>query len=353
MTAEHEATLEHNKHEQDPDPQALASEKKQVLIKGSALVLGVLVVQLGFILSYVGAFHAPTPHGVAVAVVAPATAAEQTVPKLNGVTGHPLQARAAADESTARTLITDREVYGALLLGPDGHDTLLVASAAGTSVTSALQQVLTQVDAAQQRTLTVTDIVPVNSGDNRGLSGFYLVVGWVVGGYLLATALAVAGSRPRKVHAVLRRLELIAAYSVVSGLGGAFIVEHLLDVYSAHYWELAALGALVVFATAAFTLAMQAVLDFIGIGLVILLFVVLGNPSAGGAYGTPLLPSFWAAIGPWLTPGAATEGVRSVMYFGGTGAAQPIWVLVGYAVIGVALTVGSAWFRTHRIRAVR
>jgi hypothetical protein len=36
------------------------------------LVIGVLLIQLGFVLSYVGAFHHPSPHQVPVAVVAPA-----------------------------------------------------------------------------------------------------------------------------------------------------------------------------------------------------------------------------------------------------------------------------------------
>jgi hypothetical protein len=36
------------------------------------LVLGGLLLQVGFVLSYVGVFHAPTPHDVPLAVVAPA-----------------------------------------------------------------------------------------------------------------------------------------------------------------------------------------------------------------------------------------------------------------------------------------
>ena len=59
----------------------------------------------------------------------------------------------------------------------------------------------------------------------------------------------------------------------------------------------------------------------VGIGLAILVFVVLGNPSAGGAYPAQLLPPFWSAIGPWLPPGAATGAIRGIVYFGGAGAA--------------------------------
>lgn len=358
-TAEHE----HGRHEQ-PDPPDAASgpgdrpvtaeppaARSSTRRRTAALVLGVLLVQLGFVASYVGAFHSPTPRGITVAVVAPAGApagtAEQLVGRLDALQGHPLQASAVADEAAARARIADRAVYGALLLGTGQQDTLLVAGGAGISVSTALQAELTGVDAAQQRTLTVQDVVPVSAQDNRGLTGFYLAVGWVVGGYLLATALALAGGR-LGLRATAERLGLLAGYAVVSGLGGAFIVEHVLDAFGGHFWALAGLGALVVLATAAFTTAAQALLGFLGVGLVIVLFVVLGNPSAGGAYGSPLLPPFWSAIGPWLTPGAATEGIRSLTYFGGTGVGGPLAVLAGYLVVGVAASLGLAAVRGRR-----
>jgi hypothetical protein len=70
--------------------------------------------------------------------------------------------------------------------------------------------------------------------------------------------------------------------------------------------------------------------------------VVLGNPSAGGAYPAPLLPPFWAGIGPWLPPGAATDAVRGIVYFDGAGAGGAALVLAGYAVVGLAATVLGA-----------
>lgn len=151
-------------------------------------------------------------------------------------------------------------------------------------------------------------------------------MGWVVGGYLLATALLVT-SPALRVREVGVRLGVLTGYAVVSGLGGTLLADQVLGALIGHFWALAALGTLVVLATATFTTALAALLDFVGIGLVIVLFVVLGNPSAGGAYGTPLLPPFWAAIGPWLTPGAATQAIRSVVYFGGSGIGGPVAVL--------------------------
>jgi hypothetical protein len=210
-------------------------------------------------------------------------------------------------------------------------------------VSSALTEVLTRVDAAQQRALTTDDVVPAAEGDARGLSAFYLAVGWVVGGYLVASIIGVsAGSRPLTRARGLVRLGSLAVYAVVSGIGGALITGPVLGVFDGHLLALSAFGALLVFAVGAFTMALQVWTGLIGIGLAILLFVILGNPSAGGAYPAPLLPPFWAAIGPWLPPGAGTDAVRGIVYFGGAGVGRACLVLAGYAVLGLVGTlIGS------------
>jgi len=318
-----------------------------VTLRAAVLVIGVLLLQLGFVLSYVGAFHSPTPRQVPVAVVAPAGApagtAQSLAGRLDGLDGDPLDARVAPTEAAALRLLRDRDVDGVLLVGAGSEDTLLVASAEGGAVSSALTEIVTQVGQAQQRTLVTRDAVPANPGDARGLSAFYLAVGWVVGGYLVASIIGVsAGSRPVTRVRGLVRLGALAVYSLVSGIGGAVILGPVLDVFSGHFWALAGFGTLLVFAVGAFTTALQVWTGLVGIGLAILLFVVLGNPSAGGAYPAPLLPPFWAAIGPWLPPGAGTGAVRGIVYFGGAGVGTASLVLLGYAVVGVVATMLGA-----------
>ncbi len=64
-----------------------------------ALVIAVLLIQLGFVFSHVGAFHHPKPHGVPIALVAPAQISGQLVGELNAIHGHPLHATAVADQT--------------------------------------------------------------------------------------------------------------------------------------------------------------------------------------------------------------------------------------------------------------
>lgn len=316
------------------------------------LVAAVLAVQLGFVLSFVGAFHAPTPDRIPVAVVAPPPAAEKIVDQLNTLPGKPLSARIAANDEQARVLVLDRTVYAALEIDADRpNDTLLVASAAGPAVSSAVQQVTQAVEDRQHRQLTVSDIRPPTAGDARGMSSFYLVMGWIVGGYLAAAILAMAmGARPANLHRTVVRLGVLGLYAAASGLGGALIADSLLGALPGHFAALWALGTLVVFAAAAVTVALQIVLGLLGIGAAVTLFVVLGNPSSGGAYPGPLLPAFWRAIGPWLPPGAATTAVRNTVYFSGHAIGQPLWVLAVYAAGGsvAALTASALHLRRSR-----
>jgi hypothetical protein len=83
-------------------------------------------------------------------------------------------------------------------------------------------------------------------------------------------------------------------------------------------------------------MALQCWFDVVGIGLAVLLFVVLGNPSAGGVYPPPLLPPFWRAIGSWLPNGAGTSAARSIAYFDATNLTGPLLVLSAWAVLGFA-----------------
>ncbi len=87
------------------------------------------------------------------------------------------------------------------------------------------------------------------------------------------------------------------------------------------------------------TLALQALTGIVGIGLAVLIVVIAGNPSAGGAFPLPMLPDFWRAIGPALPPGAGTWTARSIAYFRGNAVTGPLLVLSAWAVVGTAVTM--------------
>ncbi len=303
------------------------------------LVVAVLLLQLAFIGSYVGAFHDPSPHDVRVVVAGGDSGAAAEV--LDGLDGHPVDVAAAASVAAARESVREGRSAAALVARPEGaRDTLFLASGAGATEATAVTQLLDAVEQARGRELRTVDLVPPVEGDARGLTGFYLVLGWLVGGYLLAALLGVSrGARPTGRVAAARRLGLMAGYAVASGLGGALLVDRVLGAISGHLLALWGLGTVLVFIGASVTAALQGLLGTAGIGVTVLLFVVLGNPSAGGAYQTDLLPAFWRAIGPWLPNGAGTAAVREVVYFAASDVGPRVAVLAGWALVAVTTTL--------------
>jgi len=97
-----------------------------------------------------------------------------------------------------------------------------------------------------------------------------------------------------------------------------------------------------VFAVGAVTLAFQTLFGVIGIGITILVFVILGNPSGGGAYQPAVLPPFWRAISSALPNGAATDTVRRIVISG------HLILLASYAAAAVIALIGST---IHQRRA--
>lgn len=335
-------------------PGFLEELRDAISLRSVLLITGVLILQLGFTLSYVGAFHSPKPHRIPVGVVAPARVAAQVTAQLNGLSGEPFRARMVATAQQARTQILGRDLDAAIVVDPrTTTDQLYVASAAGPSVSGVATDVAHRIETGNGRTVRVTDLRPPGAQDGRGLSSFYLVLGWMIGGYLAAAILGVArGARPANMRRTVFRLGGMVPYAIASGLGGAIIVGPVLGALTGHFWALWGIGTLLVFAAGAATVAFQVLLEIVGIGLAILVFVVLGNPSAGGAYPNALLPPFWRAIGPWLPPGAGTTTVRNTVYFGGHHTTGPLWVLGGYAAAGIAFALaGSALHLRRKAKA--
>ncbi|MDO0931923.1 DUF3533 domain-containing protein [Streptomyces sp. DG2A-72] len=328
----------------------LSEVKDAVTPRATLLVIGVIALQLLFIASYVGALHNPKPKDVPFGVVAPQVAAEQAVTRLERLPGSPLDPRAVADAATAREQILNRDIDGALIIDQAGTtDTLLVATGGGTVLATALETIATTLEKAEQRTVRVVDVAPASPQDFDGLSSFYLVVGWCVGGYLCASILAISsGARPADPRRATIRLVAMALVSIIGGLGGAVIIGPILGALPGSVAALWGLGALITFAVGAATLALQGIFGIVGIGLAILIVVIAGNPSAGGAFPLPMLPPFWNAIGPALPPGAGTWAARSIAYFKGNDTTASLLVLSAWAAAGIVITMAAATFRRRR-----
>jgi hypothetical protein len=322
----------------EPESQTSVKPAQSGLWGFSWLAIGAaiaaLVLQVIFAASYIGALHDPTPKDVPIGIVASDRIAPDLITTLsNGA----LKPRIEVSVDDLRQAIDQVEVYGGIVLTPGGV-TLIVADAASLTAAQTLNVFAQGFAAGQNITLTVEHVHPLSPGDPRGLSTTYLVISWVFGGYFCATVLSTlrgTGYASRK-HALLR-IGLLAGYAVLSGLLGALVADTWIGAITGHFWGIALVGAFVVFAVAVATMGLQLVLGIAGTGIVLIAFVLIGNPASGGIVPEQFLPGFWRSVGPWLPNGAGFTLLRNVLYFDGNDITRAVTVLASYTLIGIVL----------------
>jgi hypothetical protein len=293
-----------------------------------------LVLMLAFAFFYVGAFHDPTPHHMPVAVVGPPAVSAQ----LNQVPGDPLDARSVSSRSDALSQINDRHVYGAF---DPATNRLFVASAANRAATVALEDTFNRIAAARGRPAArVTDVKPLPLKDPNGTAAFYAVIAWMFGGYIASTLIGLIGSpRSTSRRRAAARIGALAGFSIVAGILSVIMLRVCFGVFAGHVIAMCAIAVLTVLASGAATAGIQAAAGPAGTGLVILVFVILGNSASGGPFARPLLPGLWRTLGGVLPPGASVDLSRSALFFDGARIAGPILVLVCWAVLGTLLAL--------------
>jgi hypothetical protein len=140
------------------------------------------------------------PRDLPIGVVAPAAAGEAIEQRL-ARDGDAVEVLRFADQASARTAIADRDVYGAIVVAPDGT-TVLTASAASPLVAQLLQQAASALPAgAGSGTATppaagavrVVDAVPADPDDPRGAALAASVLPLVLAGMAAGVLVWLAG----------------------------------------------------------------------------------------------------------------------------------------------------------------
>jgi hypothetical protein len=223
------------------------------------VLAAVLLLQLGLIAAFVSAGRQPSPHHVPVAIVGTPRAVAPVAARLAS-TGA-FAARQEPSVAAAEEAIRHQQVYGALVPG-QRSGRLLVASAASPLVAQLLTKVFTTQAQAQGVTLAVQDVAPMSASDPRGVAGPYLVLALVIGGYIGAMVVGrVIGMRSRSARHLGLRLSILTVYAAAGTLG-VVLLDPVLGVMHGHALAIAATGALVAFAVAGFTSALQTLLGF-------------------------------------------------------------------------------------------
>jgi hypothetical protein len=277
------------------------------------------------------------PRDVPVGVVAPAAAGAAIEQRLAG--DDAVEVHRFADRAAAEAAIADRDVYGAIVIAPEGT-TVLTASAASPLVAQLLQQAATtgapaaasSPGVALAAPVRVVDVVPADPDDPRGAALAASVLPLVLAG--MASGLLVwlaGGSWP------VRWAALVIA-SALAGLVAAGIAQGWLGVIGGSWAVNAGVFGLTVLAVGATVAGLAAVAGRAGAALGALLMVLVGNPLSGVSSAPELLPAPAGALGQLLPPGAGGTLLRSTAFFDGAGAAGPLAVLAAWVLLGLALS---------------
>lgn len=292
------------------------------------LALAVAAVQALMVLAFAWPSANTAPRDVPLGVAGPDAAVTQLSQRLEQAQPGAFEVSSYADEAAAREAIRDREVYGAVVVTPQGPK-VLTASAASPAVAQALAQIASAQAGAPAP--AVEDVVAADPDDPRGTGFATMILPLVMSGIAASAVLTLL------VRSVRDRLLGVLVFAVAGGLLTALIAHTWLSLTPGSYLEVAAVAALASLATAAPITGLASLIGPPGIGLGALTLLFLGNPFSGAATGPELLPQPWGALGQLLQPGAAASLLRSVTFFDGAGALAPLLVLTAWALLGLAL----------------
>ncbi|MEU5161152.1 ABC transporter permease [Streptomyces sp. NPDC020875] len=299
--------------------------------RSAAVLLLVPVVVAATLWAFAWPGARTAPRELPVAVAGPAAAAEQVSRGLERRDGA-FDISRYEDEAAARTAIGNRDVYGAVVAGPDGIR-LLTASAASPAVAALLREA---VAAGAERPVETVDVVPTPAADPRGGVLAASVLPLSMAGIVLAVLVTLLGLR-----GVRAAVTLVAA-AAGGGVVTALVTHSWLGILTGSWWGEAGAAGLTVLAVAAASAGPAALVGRAGLAAGSVLTVLIGNPFSGAASAPELLPEPMGALGALLPPGAGAQLIRSQAYFDGAASTGPLLVLTVWVALGLTAVLLGA-----------
>ncbi|MFI0368309.1 hypothetical protein ACH35V_10530 [Actinomadura sp. 1N219] len=284
------------------------------------------------------------PRDVPIVVTGPQAAA--VAERLDRERPGAFDVRTERDEAAARTALTDRKAYGAVVTTPSGPK-ILTASAASPVIAqqlSALAQHLNPpaspgsapAQAGNSSAPLVEDVVGADSDDPRGAGFGALALPLIMSGLAAAVLLTFA------IPAAAWRAAGVVLFAALGGFGVAGIAQGWLSLLPGSYLAVAGVMSLTILAVTGTVVGLAATVGRAGLGLGALTLLLIGNPLSAASSAPEMLPQPWGEIGQFLPPGAAVTLLRSTAFFDGAGAAGAAGILAAWAAAGfVLLAIGG------------
>ena len=321
----------------DGSPAAGSRARLAVRVIIVALVIGAVDQSL-FASNYTSSGHNPVANNLPFAVVGSSPLVSEAQKSISlKVTSYP-------NESAAKTAIAQAKAWGALI--PGTPNTLLNVGSQSDLAPLPLTEAFQKAAKSQGQKLTVQTYnpTPLASGDPYGIVLSILLTPLLICAYISATLLRTATDTAAERYRGL----IIMGFAVVVALVLDLIAcVWLKGIPSDKFWIVWAIMTLIFAVVGLFAAVMQRLLGAAGTLVTVIVIILFGKPSAGGANGVPFLPGFWLAIGPYLPPRNAYILLKNTVYFGGNGTAQALIILLAYFVV-FAVIIGILDWRRPR-----
>jgi hypothetical protein len=282
-----------------------------------------------FATTYMTAQHAPVATDLPFGVVGSTPILAEAEKKIS------LQVTQYPNEAAVKSAIDQAQIWGGLVTSGTSN-TLIVAPSLSDYAPYPLNMAFQEAAKSTGQTLSVKPYTPVPLApkDPLGIVQGLMLLPLLLGGYIAATALLSATGQA----AGRWRVATLVGFAVVAGLVVDLIVCLWLQGFStSKFWIVWPICSLIIASVAFVAAILQKLLGAVGTLLTIIVIILLGNPSNGGATGYPFLPTFWRDIGPFLPPRNAYIVLHHTIYFNGNGTTQALTVLLIYFGVGAVI----------------
>jgi hypothetical protein len=311
-------------------------------VASRSILAGGLTLLFAFTTLYVAAFSTPRPQEIEVAAVGTAADAQRLQIALDSADRGALDVRRYPTEHQARAALLDTTIHGAVVMDPLRYR-VIVAQALGAGPTLTVTDALRRAAFDLRSPAAVEDLRPLPSHDRRGLASLFTIVGTLIPSIVFGVLLSVFG---RFVPAATR-WRAVVAYGLLAGILVALNVDVIVGALTGHFVGVAIVAALLALAVASTAHGLGHLGGPFGIVTAILLLLLLGLSSAGGAVGYEFEPGFYGAISQLLPPGAALTAIRNVEYFDWAATLAPLLVLGCWALGGLTLGLLGERYGPH------
>ncbi|MET9875411.1 ABC transporter permease [Actinacidiphila glaucinigra] len=321
-----------HRHRHVPGPQTDAPPARAGLTGPKAVitpVITVLVVGLSFVSVFLAAFHTPTAHRLPVAVVASDHSAALFDVRLQRIAPEAFQVDRYPDAASARHAVEHREAYAAYL-SEGGKPKVVYAGANGPAV-SALLTPLASVPHGESHKIPVVDILPLSSGDSRGLSVFYASFGLILAGFLFGQLTYQVAPR----LSFNQRVLSIGLFAVLGGLATTLIASTAFGAIPGSFFGIFGVVTLMAGAVAAATVALIRVFGPAGVLLGSIFMLIIGNATSGGVLPPYFLPGWLEPLTSVMPAGVGVRAMDGIAYFHHDGLTRGIVILCSWIVASV------------------